>query len=154
MKKVINPESFLFASNTESKNIKWVLKMFNSFFSHIFNIENIIFLIQKAVFSFSKWHTYEFWLLHETLSSFFPTASDWQRKVLLTKTWSTFKHFLDAAHTPLSCFWLLCRGDYSDTESLSVVHCSLWRYYYLQSNSRRDKNYITQHQHHLQYLKH
>ena len=33
-----------------------------------------------------------------------------------------------------------------DTESLSIVRCSLWRYYYLQSNSRRDKNYITQYQ--------
>ena len=58
MKKVINPESFLFASNTESKNIKWVLKMFNSFFSHIFNIENIIFLIQNFIET-SKWlHNY------------------------------------------------------------------------------------------------
>lgn len=116
--------------------------------------ELINFLTQRAVFSFSKWQTHEFWLLHETLSSFFPTASDWQRKVLLTKTSSTSKHLLDAAHTPLSCFWLLCRGAYSDTESLPIVHCSLWRYYYLQSNSRRDKNYITQHQHPLQYLKH
>lgn len=102
--------------------------------------ESIFFNIKSSLLFFQMADP---WVLTSPWNSkFFLPSSIWlAEKVFLAKAWSTSKHLLDAFHTHISPTFDFFVEELIQTQyffSLSII----WRYYYLQSNSRRDKSDI------------